>query len=328
MKGKVGGEKREPEGVLRVIKPSGMTAHDVVTFVRRVLKIRRVGHTGTLDPLATGLMLLCLGRATRLAEFLSGLDKVYRFEIVFGVRTSTQDAEGEILSVMPTEDVTEAKVKEVLRQFVGEIKQYPPMLSALHYRGTRLYRLARKGIEVPRQPRRVHIYRLTLLRFWGEKAPKRGLMEVHCSPGTYIRVLCADIGEALRCGAYQHFLVRTTIGPFSLEGAVTLEEFAEAVRKNALKSLLLPMDQALPMFPSISLRRLDIRKILNGMEVIIGTVWGYPKLREGERVRVYDPDGQFWGVGEVFRRGNILFCRPRKVFPPDNLPSGSGKIAT
>jgi len=156
-------EVKEPEGVLLLLKPSGMTAHDVVEFVRRKLKMKRVGHTGTLDPLAAGLMILCLGRATRLAEFLSELDKVYRFEMVLGVKTKTQDAEGEIIEVRPTDGVTADKLQEVLAKFVGEIEQIPPMLSAVHYQGKRLYELARKGIEVERKPRKVQVYRLTLL---------------------------------------------------------------------------------------------------------------------------------------------------------------------
>ncbi|MFN3422811.1 MAG: tRNA pseudouridine(55) synthase TruB, partial [Armatimonadota bacterium] len=185
---------KEPEGVLLLLKPSGMTAHDVVDFVRKQLKMKRVGHTGTLDPLASGLMVLCLGRATRLAEFLSGLDKVYRFEMVLGVTTKTQDAEGEIEEIRSTEKITAEQLEETLERFVGEIEQVPPMLSAMHYQGKRLYELARKGVEVERPPRKVQIYRLTLLEWW-DKPVKRALIEVHCSRGTYIRTLASDIGK-------------------------------------------------------------------------------------------------------------------------------------
>ena len=305
----------EFEGVLLLLKPSGMTAHDVVEFVRRKLKMKRVGHTGTLDPLAAGLMILCLGRATRLAEFLSELDKVYRFEMVLGVKTKTQDAEGEIVEVRPTDGITPEKLQEVLSKFVGEIEQIPPMLSAVHYHGKRLYELARKGIEVERKPRKVQIYRLTLLDWWDEPV-KRALIEVHCSRGTYIRTLVSDIGDALGCGAYQHFLVRTQIGPFSSEQALTLEEFADAVSKGEWERHLLPSDQALPMFPPLVLTRLEARKVLNGMESVVGTVWGYPNLREEGFVRLYDQDHRFLGVGIIRRHGNLLICQPHKMFPP------------
>jgi len=308
-------EVKEPEGVLLLLKPSGMTAHDVVDFVRRKLKMKRVGHTGTLDPLAAGLMILCLGRATRLAEFLSELDKVYRFEMVLGVKTKTQDAEGEIIEVSPTDRVTMGQLKEVLAKFVGEIEQIPPMLSAVHYQGKRLYELARKGIEVERKPRKVQIYRITLLEWW-EEPVKRALIEVHCSRGTYIRTLASDIGDALGCGAYQHFLVRTQIGPFKSEQALTLEEFAEAVSKGEWGRYLLPLDQALPMFPPLVLTRLETQRVLNGMESVIGTVWGYSNLKGKDLVRLYDPDHQFLGVGIVRRHGNLLICQPHKIFPP------------
>jgi len=308
-------EVREFEGVLLLLKPSGMTAHDVVEFVRRKLKMKRVGHTGTLDPLAAGLMILCLGRATRLAEFLSELDKVYRFEMVLGVKTKTQDAEGEIVEVRPTDGITPERLQEVLSKFVGEIEQIPPMLSAVHYHGKRLYELARKGIEVERKPRKVQIYRLTLLDWWDEPV-KRALIEVHCSRGTYIRTLVSDIGDALGCGAYQHFLVRTQIGPFSSEQALTLEEFADAVSKGEWERHLLPSDQALPMFPPLVLTRLEARRVLNGMESVVGTVWGYPNLREEGFVRLYDQDHRFLGVGIIRRHGNLLICQPHKMFPP------------
>jgi tRNA pseudouridine55 synthase len=260
-------------------------------------------------------MVLCLGRATRLAEFLSDLDKVYRFEMVLGVSTSTQDAEGEVIQTAPTDAITEERLRAVLEQFVGEIEQVPPMLSALHYQGKRLYELARKGIEVPRQPRQVHIYRLDLLAFWAGE-PKRALLEVHCSRGTYIRTLAADIGEALGCGAYQHFLVRLQVGPFHGEQALTVEEFSEAVKAGTWQRHLIPPGDALPMFPPVGLTRLEARKVMNGMEAVVGTVWGHPHLQDGGLVRLYDPEGAFLGVGQMRRQGNLWVCHPRKVFLP------------
>ncbi|MCS7185403.1 MAG: tRNA pseudouridine(55) synthase TruB [Armatimonadetes bacterium] len=308
-------EGKEMEGIFLLLKPSGMTAHDVVEFVRKKLKMKRVGHTGTLDPLASGLMVLCLGRATRLAEFISELDKVYRFEMVLGIKTKTQDAEGEILEVRSTEGITAERLEKVLKNFIGEIEQVPPMLSAVHYQGKRLYELARKGLEVERPPRKVKIHRLTLLEWW-EKPVKRALIEVHCSRGTYIRTLASDIGEALGCGAYQHFLVRTQVGPFKSEQALTLEEFGEAVLQGQWERYILSLDQGLPMLPTLVLTKLDVQRILNGMASVIGTIWGYPNLREDEMVRLYDQDQRFLGLGVVRRQGNLWICQPRKIFPP------------
>ncbi|MFA0752378.1 MAG: hypothetical protein IMHGJWDQ_000129 [Candidatus Fervidibacter sp.] len=306
---------REPEGVLLLLKPTGMTAHDVVEFVRKQLRMQQVGHTGTLDPLASGLMVLCLGRATRLAEFLSELDKVYRFEMVLGVATKTQDVEGDIVKIAAATDITREQVEAVLQRFIGEIKQIPPMLSAIHYQGKRLYEWARKGIEVERPPRKVRIYRLTLLQWW-EEPIKRALVEVHCSKGTYIRTLANDIGEALGCGAYQHFLVRLQVGPFRCEQALTLEEFAEAAAKGQWQRHLIAPDEALPMFPALPLTRLEAQRLLNGMESVVGTVWGHPTLRDNEFVRLYDPNQRFLGVGIIKRRGNLWVCQPHKMFPP------------
>lgn len=300
-----------------LLKPSGMTSHDVVDFVRKKLKIQRVGHTGTLDPLAAGLMLLCLGRATRLSEFLSNLDKIYRFEIVFGFKTETQDAEGRIVEIGSTDSVNAEKLERVLDKFVGEIEQIPPMLSAVHYQGKRLYELARKGIQVERAPRKVQIYRLTLLNWW-DKPVKRALIEVHCSRGTYIRALASDIGDELGCGAYQHFLVRMQIGPFKSEQGLTLEEFDKSVLQGKWMQNLLPLDKALPMFPELVLTKIEAKRILNGMESVVGTIWGYPNLKEEGLVRLYDQDDRFLGVGMIIRRGNFWVCQPQKIFPPSS----------
>lgn len=307
-------ERREPEGVLLLLKPSGMTAHDVVEFVRKKLGIKRVGHTGTLDPLAAGLMVLCLGRATRLAEFLSELDKMYQFEMVLGVKTTTQDSEGDVVATAPTDEITAERLQEVIKNFVGEIEQIPPMFSAVHYKGKKLYQLARKGLEVPRQPRKVQIHSLMLLRFFDD-IPKRVLLRVHCSHGTYIRTLTSDIGDALGCGAYQHFLVRLAVGPFRCEQALTLEEFEEAVNQGDWEHHLLALDQSLPMFPVLSLTRLEAMKLLNGMEAVIGTVFGYPNLQDGMLARLYAPGNIFIGVGELKRKGTFWLCQPRKTFP-------------
>ncbi|MCS7224288.1 MAG: tRNA pseudouridine(55) synthase TruB [Armatimonadetes bacterium] len=304
--------QQDLSGVLFLMKPSGMTAHDVVDYVRKVTKIKRVGHTGTLDPLAAGLMILCLGRATRFALYLSELDKVYRFEVVFGIQTTSQDADGEVISRQPCDEVTEERVRSVLPQFIGVIEQIPPMQSALHYQGRRLYELARKGVEVPRTPRKVTIHRLELIRFVDE-TPKRALLEVECGRGTYIRTLASDIGKALGCGAYQHFLVRLKIGPFSLRNALTLEEFTQQIKEGRLREMIVPVDQTLVAFPPLALSPMDFRKLSRGSEAIVGTVWGHPRLTDRGLVRLYGPGRSFLGIGQVRRRGNLWICQPRTI---------------
>ncbi len=307
-------EKESLSGVLLLIKPAGMTSHDLVEVVRSWTRTRRAGHTGTLDPLASGLMLICLGRATRFAEYFSELEKVYRFEVVFGIRTTTQDAGGEIISRSDCSDLTEETVRSLLPKFTGEIEQIPPMQSALHYHGRRLYQLAKKGIVVPRSPRKVIVRRLELIRFFTDR-PKRALMEVACTRGTYIRTLASDIGDALGCGAYQHFLVRLKVGPFSIGQALTLEELEEKAHTGSVTDVLLPVDQALAPFPPLPLSSIDSQRLLHGMDTIVGTIWGHPGLKDGSLTRLYGPGGTFIGVGELRRRGNLWICLPKKMMP-------------
>ena len=205
-------------GLLIIDKPSGCTSHDVVARIRRWTRVPRVGHAGTLDPQATGVLLIGLGTGTKLTQFLHECPKTYRATLQLGVRTDTCDAAGKVVEVRPVHAMSQGQVEAVLGSFRGTIEQIPPMFSALKQQGQRLYTLARQGIDVDRQPRRVQIYRLVVLEFTG--ATLR--LEVECSSGTYIRVLADDIGLRLGCGAHLSALVRTATGPFSLAQAHTL----------------------------------------------------------------------------------------------------------
>ncbi len=209
-------------GILLVNKPKGMTSHDVVDAARAALGIRKIGHAGTLDPMATGLLILLVGSATKLSNRFSGLDKDYEATMCLGKITSTGDAEGKILEERPVE-VSEEDVRAAFERFVGEIEQVPPMVSAIRHKGKRLYELARKGIVVERKPRRVTIYKLEITRL---NLPEIDFF-VSCSKGTYIRKLCEDIGEALGCGAYQSRLHRVRIGNFHITDAVNVEDINE-----------------------------------------------------------------------------------------------------
>ena len=212
------------EGIVIVNKPAGITSHDVVGFVRRKFKMRRVGHAGTLDPLATGVLVILLGRATKLFDKFVAFDKAYRATLRLGVKTSTADIMGQVIEEKPYAGIDQKKVEEVFRQFVGDIEQMPPMVSAVKYQGQRLYKIARQGIEVERIARKVRINELRLLKF--------ALSDVEffmaCSKGTYVRQLAEDVGDVLGCGACISQIERTKVGPFDIKDAVKLEDLNES----------------------------------------------------------------------------------------------------
>ncbi len=232
---------------MNINKGKGMTSHDVVDRVRRITGVRRVGHTGTLDPDATGVLPVCLGKATKIVQFLISSDKEYFATMELGVTTDTQDASGKVTGRKDFTSVTEEDVRRVAGEFIGELEQVPPMVSAVRIGGKRLYELARKGYEVPRPPRRVRILELDIL----EVDLPRAKFRVVCSKGTYIRTLTMDMGERIGCGAHQAELMRTRSGFFRLEDAVSLEDLANTAD---LASCLVPVDAALGFLPAIRVR--------------------------------------------------------------------------
>ena len=312
------------DGVLNVLKPPGMTSHDVVDAVRRLAGLRRVGHTGTLDPGAAGVLVLCLGRATRLSEFLMDVDKEYRVELRLGVRTSTGDAYGDLLpppdrprgaagpAAGPT--LRRSAIEAALRRFTGEILQVPPMVSAIHHEGARLYELARRGETVDVQPRPVVIQAIEVLthnREW-----TRLLLRVTCGKGTYIRKLCADIGDSLGLGGYARFMVRTRAGTFDIEHAGTLEELAALAAAGALDRALISMDDAVGHLPAVDLSDQNVSDVLHGHPV--------PVWRAGHALAADVP------VRLRSRRGTLValarveqgLLRPFKVLAGGGAPAG------
>ena len=249
-------------GILNTDKPAGMTSHDVVDRVRRISGQRRVGHTGTLDPAATGVLVVCLGQATRVAEYLMASDKVYRAQIRLGVSTDTHDAEGEVTATAEV-DVSEEEVRKALASFVGSIQQIPPMYSALKREGVPLYKLARQGITVEREPRSVKIHSIELLE-WN---PPLLTIQVKCSPGTYIRALARDLGQRLDCGAHLQSLTRLASGHFTLEKAVSLDELAEAFAQGSWQEIIHPMDEALLDFEPMVVDAQTEKRIRHGQQV-------------------------------------------------------------
>jgi tRNA pseudouridine55 synthase len=236
-----------PDGILSVDKPRGMTSHDAVEVVRRLSGIRAVGHTGTLDPEASGVLLLCLGRATKFAKVFEGLEKTYWVVLRLGVCTDTQDAAGKAVRVRTVPaSLARRDVEALLLEFTGHLKQTPPMFSAVRQRGQRLYRLARQGYTVDRPPRDIFVRRLELLELRGTNVT----LAVTCSKGTYVRALAEDIGLALGCGAHVTHLQRCRVGPFGLDGAYPLAAMRHGTHLN---SFLMPTARAVAFLPSLSL---------------------------------------------------------------------------
>jgi len=288
---------RDVDGILLLDKPTGMSSNAALQTVKRLFNANKAGHTGNLDPLATGLLPICFGEATKISSYLLDSDKRYIGTCKLGVRTRTADSEGEVLETRPVGNLTEQQVKQVLEGFIGQIEQIPPMHSAVKINGTPLYKLAREGKEVERKSRRVSIYQLEMLRLEGDELD----IEVHCSKGTYVRTLAEEIGEALACGAHLSALRRTASGPFELEQAVTMPELEHLAKDGfeALDSLLLPPEEALSDWPMVSLSQNSAYYLQQGQAVQV------PRAPSSGWVRLRRDDGQFLGIGQILEDGRV-----------------------
>ncbi|HCW51065.1 MAG TPA: tRNA pseudouridine(55) synthase TruB [Clostridiales bacterium] len=330
---------RRSEGLYVLCKPPGMTSHDVVSYVRRVTGERRVGHAGTLDPPAAGVLLVLVGPSvTRLAEYLLDLPKTYLAEIRFGQETDTQDHSGTVVGGSPAAAARLARsdVAEVLQRFEGVIKQVPPMVSAVRVDGERLYRAAREGREVARPARTVTVHRLELLDFVpGEGRGAAGCpaarVRVRCSRGTYVRTLAHDLGRALGVGAHLGFLVREGVGGFVLEASLTLEEFAEAARCGDLEAVAVAPADALAHLPCVRPSRRDLARVAHGERVPwTGVVEPGAGGRTGRAAGPDGPAGRSHLVRVLGEDGNLVavarldgrWLRPCKVLRPG--PKGGG----
>jgi len=251
------------DGVVNINKPSGVTSHDVVQMARRMLKEKRIGHTGTLDPLATGVLVLCIGKATRIAQYLEAGKKEYRAEMRLGVTTDTLDADGRVLETRTYKPPDRAAILDVVHRFTGTIMQSPPAFSAVKIAGTPSYKLARQGKALPNKARPATIHNIDLTAF--EDPFVR--LTVQCAKGVYIRSLCADMGDALHAGAHLTRLQRTRSGRFGIDKAVTMEALAGMIDAGTSESVVTSMDEALADFPSIALADADAGKVLHGNRV-------------------------------------------------------------
>ncbi|GGH17908.1 tRNA pseudouridine(55) synthase TruB [Paenibacillus segetis] len=301
------------EGILPVNKPAGFTSHDVVAKTRRILSMKRIGHTGTLDPAVTGVLPLCLGRATRMVEYLQELPKEYEATLLLGVATDTEDISGNVIEQMEQVSVTEEEVQLVLSQFTGTISQVPPMYSALKQDGKRLYELAREGKTVERKPREVTIHEIEMISFNPEGPHPTISFRALCSKGTYIRTLCVDIGQALGVPATMSKLKRTMSAGIPEAACLTLEDIAKYAEEGTLASYLLPVDKAVEHLPAHTVVAEKVPAALQGQKLSSNTI--HPGANPGDIMRLYGPNEQFLGIFRLEEHGQ--FVRPVKVFLPE-----------
>ncbi|MGA1874660.1 MAG: tRNA pseudouridine(55) synthase TruB [bacterium] len=284
------------DGVLNVNKPRGITSFAVVSGLRKTLGLKKIGHGGTLDPEASGVLPIYLNKATKIAPFLMDLSKEYLAVMHLGIVTDTQDATGRILEKREPVSLSEEQIMAVLASFTGEIEQVPPMFSALKYRGRRLYEMARQGIEVAREPRRVVIYRLT---FQGYDPPYL-TFHVSCSRGTYIRTLCADIGDSLGVGGHMVSLHRTRVGELNIEESIPYQEITREKSPEILANRLYSMDRMLHFLPVVQLTDEGERRIRQGISLSPEELAGYPdNFRKGDLFRGHNAKEQLLGVLEA-----------------------------
>lgn len=278
------------DGIIVINKPLGKTSHDMVSFMRRMTGIKKIGHTGTLDPMAEGVLPICIGNATKVADMLTLSDKCYKAELVLGMTTDTLDSEGEILTECAV-NCTEQEIREAIMSFVGEIEQIPPMYSAIKQDGKKLYELARKGVEVERKKRRVVINSIEIEDIDMEEHIIK--MSVSCSKGTYIRTLCEDIGIKLGVGAYMNKLQRIKTGQFTIEQAKTVEEIREMANDGTLEENLISVDTMFMDLPKIELNQKQSKSIENGIQMT------WRGANENDRFRVYLRNGKFFCIATI-----------------------------
>jgi tRNA pseudouridine55 synthase len=289
--------------IISLNKPKDITSQDAVTKIKKILKVKKAGHTGTLDPMATGLLLVCINRATRLASYFSPLDKEYRAVMKFGEATDTQDAYGKIVSKTERVEIDKGALEETIRSFQGKILQQPPMFSALKHEGEPLYKLARRGIEIDRKPREVFIHKIELLNV---DLPFVTFRTV-CSKGTYIRTLCDDIGKKLGVGAHLFALERTAIGQFQIGSSLTLEELMPLNITEPAGKGVYTMDGALSWMPELKVHGPAIKAVTHGNPVRIdSTLELSDEYREAPGIRIKSSAGDLLAVGRFSAEQNLI----------------------
>ncbi|TJX16221.1 tRNA pseudouridine(55) synthase TruB [Tissierella creatinini] len=292
------------DGVINFFKPRGMTSHDAVYFFRRLLKIKKIGHTGTLDPNATGVLPICIGKATRISEYLLGVDKEYIGELTLGVSTDTQDSDG-IVTNKSIKKVTDDEIKSVFSSFKGNILQVPPMYSALKIDGKKLYDLAREGKHVERKPREVSIKSLTIMDIHNSKEI---IFKTKCSRGTYIRTLCDDIGISLGTYGYMSYLLRTGVGNFRIENAYGMETL-QNMNNGQVLDILIPLDEAISHIERIDVPDGFYKRLVNGALIPMGDNY---MCSLDNSFRIYCRQN-FIGIGNILMREGCFYLKMDKV---------------
>jgi tRNA pseudouridine55 synthase len=299
-------------GIINVLKPPGMTSHDVVAFMRKVLNTKKIGHTGTLDPEAAGVLPICIGKATKVVQYITDKQKYYRANIKFGAVTDTYDSYGTVMRESGPVIIEQEALQEVLRSFTGTISQRPPIYSALKIKGKKLYEYAREGKEVDIAERPVVIYELKLV---GMEAEDEAMIDVKCSKGTYIRTLCYDIGEAVGCGAYMSQLVRLASSPFAIEDAYTLEEIKAAAIDNRLDEIIKGAEIIFKDYKAITIKNSALSSIMNGNPLFEqGVSQGFEGISKDDDVSILGEDG-FIGIGTVCyeEAGQRLYIKIKNI---------------
>ncbi|WP_167956750.1 tRNA pseudouridine(55) synthase TruB [Anaerosporobacter faecicola] len=302
-------------GIINIYKEKGFTSHDVVAKLRGITKQKKIGHTGTLDPDATGVLPVCLGNATKLCDLLTDKDKEYKTVLQLGTTTDTQDITGQILEQKQVK-VTKEQICEVIQSFVGDIMQIPPMYSALKVNGKKLYELAREGKVVERKPRPITIHDITIQDIILEQDCQEVHMTVSCSKGTYIRTLCHDIGEKLGCGGCMKSLIRTKVSQFTVENAITLEQAQKLQEAGSLEEHMVTVADMFPHYPKIIVNELGERFLANGNPLRLEHIQNIEEakqsaLGEDKQVRIYNKENQFHAIYEW---GDPTLLKPVKMF--------------
>lgn len=299
-------EGLKASGILNILKPPGMTSFDVIAFLRGALKIKKIGHTGTLDPDVAGVLPVCIGKATKAIEHIIDDDKTYRAELTLGISTDTQDTTGNVISTSEV-SVSHEQIVNVFREFTGTIMQTPPMFSAVKVGGKKLYQLARNGITIERPAREAKIYSLDIIRISNDKI----LFDVSCSKGTYIRTLCSDIGDRLGCGGAMSFLIRLKSGMFEIADSITLQEVNMAIDTGGLSDIIIPVDEVLKGYSrEVLADETEEKRLLNGAPARLSG----SGAKAGEIVRVYGANDRFLALGKVQAGNRGLVVRAIKQF--------------
>lgn len=303
------------DGIINIYKERGYTSHDVVAKARGILRIKKIGHTGTLDPDAEGVLPICIGKATKAADLLTNKDKRYVATVSLGVTTTTEDASGEILETKPV-SATKEEILDVVNSFIGSYMQVPPMYSAIKVKGKKLYELARQGIVIERKSREITIHECQVTDFI---SPDEFVIDVKCSKGTYIRTLCSDIGEKLGCGAHMKTLVRTQVGDFDISDSITLSELESLKKADKVQTCLVETDKLFLHLPELHVKASANKYLYNGNQLREDMITQEVSIDFHKKVRVYDADNVFIGIYNMNQLGNSIYFIPEKIFLSTNI---------